>query len=157
MQYEHILALSPNDGDVLFALALIAMQKEDDAQARRYLEKMVRWNKRAGEANYYLGSLAERRADPKAALEHYRQAGTGYEFVPAQARSAPFWWKMGFGKRHEKICKERDYNNLGKLDNWLWLRLSFWQTEVWKAKFLISLMMRLWTIRKILSSFILEQ
>ena len=45
MQYEHILALSPNDGDVLFALALIAMQKEDDAQARRYLEKMVRWNK----------------------------------------------------------------------------------------------------------------
>ena len=95
MQYEHILALSPNDGDVLFALALIAMQKEDDAQARRYLEKMVRWNKRAIEANYYLGSLAERRADPKAALSIIARLALD-EFVPAQARVSAILVEDGF-------------------------------------------------------------
>ena len=86
VQYEKVLEHSPNDGDVLFALALIAMQNEDDVQARRHFEKMVRWNRRSGEAHYYLGGLAERRADTQAALDHYRQAGYGYEYVPAQAR-----------------------------------------------------------------------
>ena len=114
IQYEHILALSPNDGDVLFALALIAMQKEDDAQARRYLEKMVRWNKRAGEANYYLGSLAERRADPKAALEHYRQAGTGYEFVPAQARVSAILVEDGFWEEARENLQRARLQQPGK-------------------------------------------
>ncbi len=86
VQYEKVLEHSPNDGDVLFALALIAMQNEDDVQARRHFEKMVRWNRRSGEAHYYLGGLAERRADTQAALDHSRQAGDGYEYVPAQAR-----------------------------------------------------------------------
>ncbi|MCS5575441.1 MAG: tetratricopeptide repeat protein, partial [Pseudomonadales bacterium] len=86
VQYEEVLEKAPNDGDVLFALALIAMQNENDTEAKRYLERMVRWNRRAGEAHYYLGSLAERSSDATAALDHYRQVGNGYEYVPAQAR-----------------------------------------------------------------------
>jgi len=87
---EYLLALetAPNDGDVLFALALIALQQENDAEARRYFERMVRWNRRAGEAHYYLGGIAERASDAATALKEYRQVGTGYEFLPAQARIA---------------------------------------------------------------------
>ncbi|MDA0977244.1 MAG: tetratricopeptide repeat protein [Proteobacteria bacterium] len=88
MQYEKALEQTPNDGDVLFALALIALESEDDAAAERYLQRMVRWNRRAGEAHYYLGSIAERRSDIQTALREYRQAGTGYEFIPAHARIA---------------------------------------------------------------------
>lgn len=87
-QYQHALTLSQNDGDVLFALALIALEQKDDLQAREYFEKMVRWNRRPGEAHYYLGSIAERLSDKVSALKEYRQVGTGYEFLPAQARIA---------------------------------------------------------------------
>ena len=49
---------------------------------------MVRWNRRSGEAHYYLGGIAERRSDTAVALQAYSQAGEGYEFIPAQARIA---------------------------------------------------------------------
>ncbi len=88
VQYSNILNVSPNDGDVLFALSLIALEQGDDLQAQDHLERMVRWNRRTGEAHYYLGGIAERRSDTAAALQEYSQAGEGYEFIPAQARIA---------------------------------------------------------------------
>lgn len=87
-QYEVVLNESPNDGDILFALALIAMEQDDDLEAERYLNQMVRWNRRVGEARYYLGSLAEKREDIDVAVREYKQVGRGYEFLPAQARIA---------------------------------------------------------------------
>ncbi|MFT7218983.1 MAG: tetratricopeptide (TPR) repeat protein [Candidatus Azotimanducaceae bacterium] len=87
-QYGEALKFSPNDGDVLFALALIALEQKDDPLARRYFEKMVRWDRRSGEAHYYLGGIAERQSNKVEALKAYHQAGTGYEFLPAQARIA---------------------------------------------------------------------
>jgi tetratricopeptide (TPR) repeat protein len=88
VQYMSVLEKSPNDGDVLFALALIALEQKNDPEARRYLERMVRWNRRVGEAHYYLGGIAEREGDTASALQEYRQVGNGYEFIPAQARIA---------------------------------------------------------------------
>jgi len=79
VQYEKVLEETPNDGDILLALALIAMQSENDAEAERYLERMVRWKSRAGEAHYYLGSLAEKSSDLSAALAHYLSLGIGYD------------------------------------------------------------------------------
>ncbi|MGV0034415.1 MAG: tetratricopeptide repeat protein [Candidatus Azotimanducaceae bacterium WSBS_2022_MAG_OTU7] len=86
VQYSNALSASPNDGDVLFALALIALEQGADLQAQEHLARMVRWNQRSGEAHYYLGGIAERRSDTAAALQEYGQAGEGYEFIPAQAR-----------------------------------------------------------------------
>ena len=63
VQYNNALSASPNDGDVLFALALIALEQGKDLQAQQHLERMVRWNRRSGEAHYYLGGIAERRSD----------------------------------------------------------------------------------------------
>lgn len=86
VQYGTVLEQSPNDGDVLFALALIALDQGQDDEAKRFFERMVRWNRRIGEAHYYLGGIAEREGDTVGALREYRQAGDGYEFIPAQAR-----------------------------------------------------------------------
>ncbi|MBD3648932.1 MAG: tetratricopeptide repeat protein [Pseudomonadales bacterium] len=85
-QYKAILEEDPNDGDILFALALIAMEQEQDAEAKEYLNQMVRWNQRPGEAHFYLGSIAEKNEDIPRAIREYKQAGQGYEFLPAQAR-----------------------------------------------------------------------
>lgn len=87
-QYEMVLKQSPSDGDILFALALIAMEQGKDQIARDYLQQMVRWNRRPGEAHFYLGSIAEKNEDTPAAIRHYKQVGQGYEFLPALSRIA---------------------------------------------------------------------
>lgn len=94
-QYQVILAGSPQDGNVLFALAYIAMEERDDEGARGYLTDMVRWDKRAGEAHFYLGSIAERNNETEVAIHEYMQAGNGYEFLPAQARIASLMLDQG--------------------------------------------------------------
>ncbi len=102
-QYGEVLAESPNDGDVLFALALIALDQGLDEEARRYFERMVRWNRRPGEAHYYLGGISERAGENEAALASYMQAGTGYEFIPAQARIASILTDDG------RVAEARDH------------------------------------------------
>lgn len=87
-QYQVVLQESPNDGDILFALALIAMEQEDDNAARDYLNQMIRWNRRVGEARYYLGTIAEKNEEFELAIREYKQVGRGYEFLPAQGRIA---------------------------------------------------------------------
>jgi tetratricopeptide (TPR) repeat protein len=88
VQYNSALRASPNDGDVLFALALIELEQGNDLKAQEHLERMVRWNRRSGEAHFYLGGIAERRSDTAGALQEYAEAGEGYQFIPAQARIA---------------------------------------------------------------------
>ena len=94
-QYEIVLVSSPNDGDILFALSLIAVEQENDAEARRYLNQMILWNRRVGEARYYLGSIAEKNDEIDLAIREYRQVGRGYEFLPAQARIASLMVEQG--------------------------------------------------------------
>ena len=94
-QYEDILAQVPRDSDVLFALALIAMEQGDEKLAADYFNRMIAYKERAGEAHYYLGSILENSGDLSAAMAHYKRAGTGYEFLPAQGRIAEILLKQG--------------------------------------------------------------
>ena len=84
-QYEELLALSPKDSSILFALALIAMEQEQDDVAGDYFRRMVKLERRAGEAHYYLGTIAEENGNTEIALEEYGQVSTGYEFIPSSA------------------------------------------------------------------------
>jgi tetratricopeptide (TPR) repeat protein len=86
LQYEWVLERVPNDGDILFALALIAMEQKKEETAKSYLNKMVRYNRRPSEAHFYLGSLSEKAEDYAKAIREYKQVEEGYEFLPAQAR-----------------------------------------------------------------------
>ncbi len=94
-QYEIVRQQSPSDGDVLFALALISMEQGNDADAIDYLQQMIRWNRRVGEAHFYLGSIAEKNNDIPAAIREYKLAGDGYEFLPAQSRVASLMLDQG--------------------------------------------------------------
>jgi tetratricopeptide (TPR) repeat protein len=49
---------------------------------------MLRYQVRTGEVYYYLGALDEKAGDLAAALANYQKAGTGYEYLPSQARIA---------------------------------------------------------------------
>lgn len=87
-EYELALRKQPQDGEALFALALIALEAGDDQAAQGYLRRMVRWNQRRFEAHYHLGGIAERQGDRAQALKEYALVEDGYRYVPAQARVA---------------------------------------------------------------------
>lgn len=105
VQYEFVLKETPNDGDVLFALALVAMEQKEDDKAKTYFQQMIRWNRRVGEAHFYLGSLAEKNAQTPEALREYRQVRQGYEFLPAQARIARLMLEQGRLKEMQSYFK----------------------------------------------------
>ena len=112
-QYEWVLERSPNDGDILFALALIAMEQKQDESAKKYLNAMVRWNRRVGEAHFYLGSLAEKEMNFPAAIREYKQVGNGYEFLPAQARIAAMMVDQGRLKETQEYLERVRAENPG--------------------------------------------
>ena len=87
-QYELVHQQAPNDGDILFALALISMEQGKDEVAKGYLTQMVRWNRRANEAHYYLGSIADKNKNIPQALREYKLVSPGLEYLPAQVRIA---------------------------------------------------------------------
>ena len=88
LQYQLLLGDDPDDDEVLFALALIAMHEDDDQNARKYLNRMIRLNLRRDDAYYYLGSLAEKTGDNMLAIREYGKVNKGYNFISAQARIA---------------------------------------------------------------------
>ena len=88
LQYQLLLSEDPEDEEVVFALALLAMSEEDDATARKYLNRMIRLNTRKDEAYYYLGSLAEKDGNHILAIREYGKVKQGYNFISAQARIA---------------------------------------------------------------------
>ena len=108
-----MLERSPNDGDILFALALIAMEQKQDESAKKYLNAMVRWNRRVGEAHFYLGSLAEKEMNFPAAIREYKQVGNGYEFLPAQARIAAMMVDQGRLKETQEYLERVRAENPG--------------------------------------------
>ena len=87
-QYELVLKQTPKDGDILLALALIALEQDHFRVAQEYLMQMLRWDQRVGEAHFYLGNVAEQENDWVTAVREYKLAGGGYEYLPAQARIA---------------------------------------------------------------------
>ena len=87
-QYEQVHQQAPNDSDILFALALISMEQGKDESAKGYLNQMIRFNRRANEAHYYLGSIADKNDEISQAISEYKMVGPGREYLAAQVRIA---------------------------------------------------------------------
>lgn len=87
-QFEILSAQAPGDADLLFSLALINRELGDPLAANAYLRQVIGLDERVGEANYYLGRIAEERGEVDAAIEHYRQVDDGREFMSATSRVA---------------------------------------------------------------------
>ena len=85
-QFEVLSAQSPRDGDLLLSLALINREIGDDLEAKAYLRQLIALGQRTGEANYYLGRIAEDNGEDRTALYHYRQVEGGREMLSAAQR-----------------------------------------------------------------------
>lgn len=78
----------PNDGDVLYALGLLAMQAKEIEEAESLFTRLVELQQHSDEAYYSLGEIAELQNKPKRAVERYESVGEGQLLVDARLRAA---------------------------------------------------------------------
>ena len=95
-QFEQLLVAYPNSPDVVYPVAILALQENDTALAEKQLKHLLTLdfqNKSA--AHYYLGQIAEEGKRPDEAMADYRQVGPGEDYLPAQIRSAAIVARSG--------------------------------------------------------------
>ena len=85
-QFEILSEQHPDDGDLLFSLALINHEIADPEAARAYLLQTIALGQRVNEAYYYLGRMAEEDNNTGEALARYMQIGFGPEYLAANNR-----------------------------------------------------------------------
>ena len=108
IQYETALEQSPNDAEIMHALALIAMNQGNDTVAVVYLNDMILLNHRVREAHFYQGNIAERRNDIRKAIQEYKKVNIGYGFVGdyfERAHTRVAWLLM----QHNRVREARDH------------------------------------------------
>jgi len=86
--YKAMLLDDPEDGDVLFALALLELENKALEEARLHLLRLTRLGHRPDESHFYLGVIAEALGDHALAIREYERVRGGYQWLPALRRVA---------------------------------------------------------------------
>ena len=110
-QFEILSEQSPQDGDLLFSLALINSEIGDPVAARANLRRVIAQGQRVDEAYYYLGRLAEDDHDPEEAMANYMQVGGGQEYLVANSRIGQLLVQGGqLARSHAWFDEQREEN-----------------------------------------------
>lgn len=94
-QFEILSAQAPGNPDLLFSLALINHEMEDNITARAYLRQILELGSRQDDAHYYLGRIAEQEGESEQAIEEYRAVVAGREFYAANGRAGQIFLEQG--------------------------------------------------------------
>jgi tetratricopeptide (TPR) repeat protein len=95
-QFEELLKAHPDNPDVVFSVAVLAMQLEDWGAAEANLKRLLDLGYRDRNAvRFYLGQVSEEQKRWPDALKWYAEVTRGEQFMPAQIRSAQVLSKQG--------------------------------------------------------------
>jgi len=95
-EFQKLLEVFPDNTDVLFAVAVLSMQLEDNVAAEDYLKRLLALDYRdRNTVRFYLGQLTEEQKRYPEALGWYREVTRGEHFLPAQIRQAQVISKEG--------------------------------------------------------------
>ncbi|MCK6386567.1 MAG: tetratricopeptide repeat protein [Zoogloea sp.] len=88
-QFEILLQRSPDDRDVVHAVALLAMQQGDWAVAEKQFKRLLELGHPEPDTlRMYLGQIADQAKRPDDAIAWYKAVGPGGQYVMAQGRIA---------------------------------------------------------------------
>jgi tetratricopeptide (TPR) repeat protein len=85
-QFQQIVASSPQDADVIYAVGLLSLQTNRLAEAEKYLKLVLTLRPGNDQARFYLGEVAEQGRRHAEAAAWYRDIGPGENYFEAQAR-----------------------------------------------------------------------
>jgi|GEM_PF-5876976 len=85
-QFTQLSEQSPNQLDIKFSRALLAIETNKISIAKLLLQELLSASYRTQEAHFYLGHAAEQRQQLDSALRHYQAVTSGSNLLPAQSR-----------------------------------------------------------------------
>ena len=95
-QFDILLKDSPDNPDVVYPVAMLALQQGDAAGARSQLEKLLKSDFPDKSAvHFFLGQLEEEEKKPDLALAHYRLVTAGDQYIAARGRAAQILQRQG--------------------------------------------------------------
>lgn len=95
-EFRGVLADSPDNPEVIYAIGMLSLQLNDSADGERHLKRLIQLDK--GDLNsvrYYLGQIAEEDKRPDEALRWYGEVDGGEHQMPARVRAAQVLAKQG--------------------------------------------------------------
>lgn len=94
--FDRLIADSPDNPEVIYPVAMLALQQGDAVTGRLQLEKLLKTEFHDKSAiHFFLGQLDEEQKKPEAALQQYRQVGSGDRFILARSRAAQILQQQG--------------------------------------------------------------
>ncbi len=94
--YDQLLLIYPNNPDVVYPVAILALQQNDVALAETQFKHLLTLNiPDKSLAYYYLGQIAEDSQHSGEALAYYALVGAGEQYLPAQLRRARILVDLG--------------------------------------------------------------
>jgi tetratricopeptide (TPR) repeat protein len=95
-EFEVLLKANPDDPEIIYPVAILALQLGDTASARTQFEKLLKSGFHdKSTAHFFLGQIAEDEKEHELALEHFRQVTAGEQYVPARSRAAQILMRQG--------------------------------------------------------------
>jgi tetratricopeptide (TPR) repeat protein len=95
-QFEKLLADNPNNGDIVYAVGLLAFQLRDYPTAESSMQRLLKLGFRDPDGvRYMLGQIAEEQHHWAKAVQWYERVGQGEHYLPARLRAAQAMAKQG--------------------------------------------------------------
>jgi tetratricopeptide (TPR) repeat protein len=103
-EFEKLLAAYPNNGDVIYAVALLAAQLKDYPTAQANLKRLLELGSRDPDGvRFMLGQIAEEQKDWQGASDWYLSVPRGNQYLPSRLRAAGVMAKQG------KLAEAREF------------------------------------------------
>ncbi len=110
--FEHLLEAFPDNPDIVFPVAILALQQNDQALAEKQLKHFLSLpvtDKNL--ANFYLGEIAEAAKRIDEALAYYALVSRGEQYLPAQIRRARLLVEQGRSdEAHQQLSAAKGAN-----------------------------------------------
>ena len=108
-EFRHLLAASPDNPDMIYAVGILSLQVNDVADAEQHLTRFIQIGRGdLDPARFYLGQIADQSARPDDALRWYDQVVAGENLTPARLRAAQILTRQGkFDEARERLAVAR--------------------------------------------------
>lgn len=95
-QFDRLLKDNPDSPEVIYPIAMLALQQGDYQTGRNQLEHLLKTEfPDKSTVHFFLGQLDQEQKKPDAALVHFRQVTAGEQFVAARSRAAQILMQQG--------------------------------------------------------------
>ena len=105
--FDRLVKDNPDNPEVIYPVAMLALQNGDTATGRNQLENLLKTDfPDKGTIHFFLGQLDQEQKRPEAALAHYQQVTAGEQYIPARSRAAQILMQQGKANEARELLRD---------------------------------------------------